>query len=269
MARTIAIGDVHGCLEELQELLEKLRLSEEDHLILLGDLVDRGPFPVETVRFVRELVARRAGRTTVLQGNHEQKCTKWRLREAQRLATGRENKMRPPGPERKAQWDQFSDEEVEWIRDLPVYAHLEDNWLAVHGGLVPGLPLEDQDPDKVMRIRTLYPDTLKVGQQTDESAPLEDPPDTVWWSSLWKGPWSVVYGHAVNKGSGHAVPTCLEYPRIDRLWSESRDMIACAGIDTGCVFGGRLTAVELSSNGGVRTFQVQARRQYAVLGQTR
>lgn len=267
MGRTIAIGDVHGCLEELQELLGKLQLDSSDRLVFVGDLVDRGPDPVRVVRFVMRLLQAHPN-TVVLKGNHEDKLCKWRLREAQRKESGRENKMRQPDDARRAQWEALTEGEVDWLRNLPVYAVLDDNWVAVHAGLVPGVPLEEQDPDKVMRIRTLDPVTLKVGQRTDEQESLEDPPGTVFWASLWKGPYSVVYGHAVNKGHLQK-PQCLEYPLVHRGWSESKEMIACLGIDTGCCFGGRLTAASLSRNGSVHITQVQSRGQYAVLGETR
>jgi diadenosine tetraphosphatase ApaH/serine/threonine PP2A family protein phosphatase len=268
VGRTIAIGDVHGCIEELIELLDKLQLDSSDRLVFVGDLVDRGPDPVRVVRFVRRLLAARPN-TVVLKGNHEDKLCKWRLREAQRLATGRENKMRKPDDVRRAQWEALSEEEVEWLRSLPVYAVLDDNWVAVHAGLVPGVPLEEQEADKVMRVRTLDPVTMKVGQRTDEQEPLEDPPGTVFWASLWKGPYSVVYGHAVNKGPSHGKPVCLELPLVNRGWSDLNEMIACLGIDTGCCFGGRLTAATLGRNGSAQITQVQSRGQYAVLGQTR
>lgn len=249
---------MHGCLVELQELIHVLNVYEDDHLVFVGDLVDRGPFPVDTVKFVRQVALER--RVTVLLGNHESKMLKWRLREAQRLETGRENKMRPPSPKRQAEWESFAEDDVAWLRGLPATAELPENWVAVHAGLFPGLPLMEQDVEKIIRLRTLYPDTLKAGQLTDEAGPLVDPPGTVKWSSLWKGPWSVVYGHAVHS---------LEHPQVDRMWSESNEMIACIGIDTGCCFGGRLTAAVLGRNGSVEFTQVQAKRQYAVLGETR
>lgn len=269
MARTIAVGDVHGCLEELRELLLAVDLRHDDHIVFVGDLVDRGPFSVDTVRFVRQLISDRPGRVIVLKGNHEDKLCLWRQREAQRAATGRENKMYPPDPVRKAEWEAFTEDDVQWMRDLPVMTFLPDGWVAVHAGFVPGVPFDDQDPDKVVRLRTLHPETLEILPREEGQGPLDDPPGTVFWSSLWKGPRSVVYGHSVNKGPGYGLPVCLELPRIDRAWSESKDMIACAGIDTGCCFGGRLTAAILGPNGLVEFTQVRARQQYAELGKTR
>lgn len=259
VGRTIAVGDVHGCLDELEELLAKLALTADDHLVLLGDLNDRGPKPVETIRYVRDLMTRM--RVTSLLGNHEDKMALWRLREAQRVATGRPNNMRPPYNARKTEWEALIEEELTWIRALPDRLELPDNWVAVHAGLIPGVPLERQEQEKIIRLRTLFPDTLKIGQRTDEEAPLEDPVGTVFWTSLWRGPHSVVYGHSVNKGKEHGPPVCLEQPRVDRMWSADKEMIACVGIDTGCCYGGRLTAAVLGRNGSVELTRSSKRRK--------
>lgn len=267
VGRIIAIGDVHGCLDELQELLASLCLQGDDWLVFLGDLVDRGPMPVEAVRFVMEL--RSKYRTSVLRGNHEAKLLLWRQREEQRLATGRENKMRRISEERQAQWREFTNSELVWMRNLPYYLELPDNWVAVHAGFIPGVPLEKQDEDKVIRLRTLWPETGLIAQQTDESAPLEDPPGSVFWTTMWKGPYSVVYGHAVTKGADFPKDVALKHPRVDRLPSTDGGLVSCLGLDTGCCFGGVLTAAELLPDGGSVITQVQSKAEYAILGETR
>merc|ERR1712113_321432 len=64
--RTVIVGDVHGCSVELQDLLRKLQFKHNrDSLILVGDLVGKGPHPKEVVRIARELGA------LAVQGNHE------------------------------------------------------------------------------------------------------------------------------------------------------------------------------------------------------
>ena len=69
--RTIIIGDIHGCDRELRALLDKAQPGEEDRLVLLGDLFDRGPESREVFGTVRELAARFGERFTLLRGNHE------------------------------------------------------------------------------------------------------------------------------------------------------------------------------------------------------
>ena len=68
--RTFAIGDVHGCYTALTALLEALQLQDDDQLVFLGDLVDRGPDSFRVVERVRELVD--SDRAVCLLGNHEE-----------------------------------------------------------------------------------------------------------------------------------------------------------------------------------------------------
>jgi len=66
MARTIIVGDVHGCYETLQMLLREIQLTDEDRLISIGDLVDKGPRIRETLDFFLT-----RPRTHIIMGNHE------------------------------------------------------------------------------------------------------------------------------------------------------------------------------------------------------
>jgi len=64
---TYAIGDIQGCFDEFQQLLKLISFSENDHLMIAGDLVNRGPKSLETLRFIKEL----KGQATVVLGNHD------------------------------------------------------------------------------------------------------------------------------------------------------------------------------------------------------
>lgn len=243
--RQIIIGDVHGCLSELIELIEQLEVTNKDRLVFLGDLIDRGPHSVETVRYVRELECE------AIMGNHEEKCTRWRYHEARRRATGRPNPMRKIAPDRKAEWEAFSEDEIEWMRNLPITLQLTPDWIAVHGGLEPK-PLSEQQNGRMIRMRYLDSKTLEpVPLEYD----LEQPADTMFWSELWEGPQSVVYGHAVHGNS----------PRVD--WCENPDYpdrkIWCIGVDTGACFGGMLTALVTDDDFKTWNFaQVKAKKAY-------
>jgi len=68
--RTFAIGDIHGCLSQFQQVLEVLTPGSEDHLILLGDLIDRGPKSAGVIK--RAIGLSTACHLTVIKGNHEQ-----------------------------------------------------------------------------------------------------------------------------------------------------------------------------------------------------
>jgi bis(5'-nucleosyl)-tetraphosphatase (symmetrical) len=238
--RTVVVGDVHGCLEELDELLRICEVRPADRLVFLGDLVDRGPDPIGVVRRVRGL------RAECILGNHEEKAERWRRREEQARETGKANPMQAPAPERRAQWLALSADDLAWIRALPVVLDLGAGWLAVHGGFE-DKPMGKQKDDRVLRCRYL--------DATGETVPLRDdlgqPPGSVFWTERWRGPDSVVYGHNVDN---------LENPKLDA----PAPGVECVGLDTGCVFGGHLSAMMLFPDGTRAFAQVKAKRVYAV-----
>ncbi|HEX5477570.1 MAG TPA: symmetrical bis(5'-nucleosyl)-tetraphosphatase [Burkholderiales bacterium] len=126
---TYAIGDVQGCFDELLALLERLPYrADADRLWFVGDLVNRGPKSLETLRFVRGLGARAV---TVL-GNHDL-----------HLLTQYE------GLERRRKDDTFDDvlaaadaaELLAWLRTRPLM-HCEDGFAMVHAGLLPQWSVE-------------------------------------------------------------------------------------------------------------------------------
>jgi len=121
---TYAIGDVQGCFDELRQLLSRFSFNEEtDKLWFVGDLVNRGPKSLETLRFVRQL----GDRAVVVLGNHDL-----------HLVSQHE------GFERTRKDDSFhdvldapdADELVGWLRTRPMM-HIEGGWAMVHAGLLP------------------------------------------------------------------------------------------------------------------------------------
>lgn len=234
-------------MEELDELLQLVEFKNEtDRLVFLGDIIDRGPDPLGCIRRVRELIAE------CLLGNHEEKCARWFRHEDKRNETGKPNPMRWPGVDRLAQWKSFSTSDIEWMRKLPSTIEIGD-WIAVHAGLEPGRPLNDQRPDRIIRVRF-------VDEKTEEMVPYEDghleqPKGTVYWTDRWKGPKSVVFGHAVHS---------LKDPRINLINSDRLIPIRCVGLDTGCCFGGRLTAMILEDGKEeyLQFAQIRAKKEY-------
>ncbi len=73
MMRNVIIGDIHGCYNQLLEILEKVHFDEEaDRFISLGDLMDRGPEPYSVFSYIKELKQRMGDRCVLVRGNHEQ-----------------------------------------------------------------------------------------------------------------------------------------------------------------------------------------------------
>jgi hypothetical protein len=144
------------------------------------------------------------------------------------------------------EWRALPEDAVRWLEALPTVVEIRPGWLAVHAGFE-DVPMGKQREAKVIRCRYIDPLTGEMVPFKDGS--LEQPPGTVYWTERWKGPDSVVYGHTVHS---------LTDPRIDRF-----DGFACYGIDTGCCYGGRLTAMVLPDSGAPEFVQVQAHAQYA------
>lgn len=239
METRVLIGDVHGCLDELDELMRMV--GPGVGVIGVGDLMDRGPDSLGVVRRFRE-----NGWHSVM-GNHDEKAVRWRRHEAIFRQTGKENPMRRIPEERRKEWESLSEDDVNWLRQMPLHLDPVRDWLVVHAGFEPGVSLDHQKPDKVVRVRYVDPVTGTMVPYKDGT--LEQPPNTVYWTERWNGPGNVVYGHAVHS---------KESPRIDfseRGWT-------CFGIDTGCCFGGRLTGMLLKDDETHEFVQVQAKREY-------
>lgn len=125
---TYCIGDVQGCFDELQQLLQLINYNcKRDHLWFVGDLVNRGPKSLEVLRFIKQLP-----NTKVVLGNHDlhllnfyNKIVDFEVECLKPILTA------PDG------W-----ELVEWLRKQPLLYHdVERNYVLVHAGVYPGWEL--------------------------------------------------------------------------------------------------------------------------------
>jgi hypothetical protein len=219
--RHIFVGDVHGCLDELELLLKQLRVGGDDVLVLVGDLVAKGPDSQGVVACARERGA------LGVRGNHDERVLRY-LRALQR---------NEPPPRTKAPHvavaESLRSEDVAYLEALPLWLRFAAlDTLVVHAGLVPGVPLERQEPDHLMTMRTILPD----GRASSALGWGE------LWATRWRGPEHVVFGHDAMTGlQQHAFAT---------------------GLDTGCVYGGSLSALLLPER---RIVSVAAKRAYQEL----
>lgn len=244
----VVVGDIHGCLEEFDELLKKIEYKPEQmRLVLLGDLMDRGPDPVGCVRRAREL-----GVECVM-GNHEEKHLRWHRHQKKQAQTGKANPMRPLAEVDQKANAELSDQDFTWLKSLPLKLQLTEQWWAVHGGCEPRHSLQDQDPKQIIRCRYVTESGVAVSLNPDKS----QPEGTKYWAELWHGRESIIYGHCVHS---------LETPRLD--YSPFHG--ACLGIDTGCCFGGHLTAAMMKlpkdlhvvGERDIEFVQVKAKKKY-------
>ncbi len=128
---TYAIGDLQGCLDPLEQLLDHIDFQpSRDRIWFVGDLVNRGPQSLEALRFVRDL----GDRAVTVLGNHDIHLLGCRY--GNRVPKGRDTLA----PILSAE---DGDELLEWLRRQPLLHHDPDlDWTLVHAGIAPGWDLE-------------------------------------------------------------------------------------------------------------------------------
>ena len=139
--RTIVVGDIHGCYDELVELLDRAALGADDRVVAVGDLVVKG----EKSREVLDLFAGDARFSAVI-GNHDRALLRYWLGETDKLkkTQKRARKELKPGRERyKA-----------YLASLPAMIDLGSH-LVVHAGVRPGVALSEQSIEDLTELRTL------------------------------------------------------------------------------------------------------------------
>ena len=234
------VGDVHGCADELVALLGELgydvaadrttaRHPQGRHAFFVGDLVDRGPDSPGVLRLVMGMV--RDGTASCVPGNHENKLV--------RALRGRNVRVSHGLAETLAQLDaepeEFRAEVAAFADGLVSHAVLDGGRCVVaHAGLPERL---HNRASGAVRAFALYGDT--TGETDEYGLPVRYP-----WAEDYRGRATVVYGHT---------------PVVEAEWVNNT---IC--IDTGCVFGGRLTALryperELVSVPAARTYYEPAR----------
>ena len=202
MGRIFAIGDIHGCLDRITSLLEKLPVEHErDKIVFLGDYIDRGPQSRGVLDLMTGLREQHPSSLVFLKGNHEAMFLDY--------LTG--------GPLERSflkfgGMETLKSYHIEDLRsDIPK-KHLEflngldtmfvtEQYCFVHAGLKPGIPLENQVEDDILWIRFEF-----IKSDYD-------------WGRR------VIFGH-----------TPFDTPLIEKNK---------IGIDTGAVYGGRLTCLVL------------------------
>lgn len=198
-ARTIIIGDIHGCLDEWKGLLEKVAFEQnKDRLILVGDLINKGPYPYETLLFARKL------NCEVVMGNHERAYLLWLQgkKKAYQGFQSLKNKMLP----NLDQW-------IDWFEHLPFYID-DPAFIVVHAGINPNIPLDKTDPHLLTTIRNWNGVSHTTSTESDPA-----------WFDTYKKDKLIVFGH---------------WAKLGLLVKKN-----VIGLDSGCVYGNKLSAVIL------------------------
>jgi Calcineurin-like phosphoesterase len=215
MGKTVIVGDVHGCRAELEMLLDRTGFASGDKLVFVGDVVARGPDSLGVLDILRRTGA------VLVRGNHEDKLVASREDDTHPLVWKQEpaGKSRPPRKPLGRFHAMVAEQlrPVDWalLEASPLYVDLVEHEVRViHAGVVPGIPIEEQERSTLLTIRA-------VGARGE---PLEKRGGVLWGERYRESP-HVVFGH--NARSEPQLHPCA------------------TGLDTGCVYGGYLTALVL------------------------
>lgn len=215
ISRVFAVGDIHGCVDELQVLLHALiseeRISHSDRIVFLGDYIDRGPSSRAVIDAVLGLERTLPGQCVFLKGNHEDMLLSFLGRSGQQgrayLINGGIETLRSYGVADSATGSELCAaiprEHLDFFERLERGA-LWGKFFCVHAGVHPLAPLDEQTDRDLFWIRDEFIMNVHKLNKT------------------------VVFGHTPFE-------SILQHPPFK------------LGIDTGLVFGNKLSAVELAS----------------------
>lgn len=229
------IGDVHGCYDELISLLQKLdytinpashKISHHNNrrLIFVGDLVDRGPKSPEVLRLVMNAIADKIAFCVC--GNHDDKLKRKLKGNNVQLKHGLLETIQ----QLETESDAFKSDVVTFIDSLaPYYLFDQGKLVVVHAGI-----REDFFGKLSPKVRAYCLYGPITGEFDSAGLPIRYP-----WANDYQGTPLVVYGHSV-----------VDEP----LWVNNT-----VNIDTGCVFGGKLTALRYPE---LQIISIQAKQAY-------
>jgi diadenosine tetraphosphatase ApaH/serine/threonine PP2A family protein phosphatase len=165
--RTIVVGDIHGCYDELMALVEKVELGENDRLVSVGDLITKGPKNREVLQ-----VFMTDPRFSTVIGNHDLAL--------RRRWNGEDVELKPAQKEANKELKAEKDSYTSFLNRLPFVIDLGTH-LVVHAGLRPNVELYSQTTGDLTRLRTLGPN-----RASDEGTP---------WYHVYYGDKTVLFGH--------------------------------------------------------------------------
>lgn len=234
-SRSILIGDVHGCLVELQALIHRIAPRPDDTFVFLGDLVDKGPDSPAVVRWVRHLAT--CYRVVLIEGNHEEKHRRWR----QHMRLGSPFAHTMTGTQQIAAITQaMSADDIAFLETGRLYFRLPQyHALAVHAGVPPAIASLPEDASEIdtyaRKQRDLYMKMQRIRFVSPEGKILQLGHETArdrYWAEGYDGRLGTVYfGHQVFRA-----PAPVVFPHA-------------VGLDLGAVHGGYLAAAILSEHG--------------------
>ncbi|KAJ1888364.1 hypothetical protein LPJ66_008618 [Kickxella alabastrina] len=244
--RLIFIGDIHGCLTELNLLLEKVKFTPgEDQVVMVGDLVAKGPESVGVVRRARKIGA------WCVRGNHDDPVVRWRefldgpgMGVSVTELTAMEKAGSLPYSDfqitAKPHFEiarKLSPADFTFMSKFPTILALPEpfsEWVVAHGGLDPSKAISKQNQDDVMTVRNI-----------ENSKPTSEKDVGMAWFEMWAAKMKLLNPSAEGSSGG---VTSYDQELVKKViygHDASRALQIneyTKGLDSRCVYGGELTA---------------------------
>ena len=222
MKRTLAIGDIHGGLRALKQLLDEIKITKEDTLIFVGDYVDGWSESAQVIQFLIEL--QNTNDCIFIKGNHDAWCEEW-------LASGFVNDVwfQHGGKETIESYNGFSDKEkkihLSFFEAMDMY-HIDDkNRLFLHAGFTSMHGVEKEFNVQIFYFdRTLWEMALTMDKRIEKQSKL--------YPNRLKHYSEIYIGHTPTTNYGMLQPM-----NAINVWN----------IDTGAAFTGPLSAIDIET----------------------
>ncbi|WP_372755359.1 metallophosphoesterase family protein [Mariniflexile sp.] len=220
--RTLVVGDIHGGLRALVQVLNKVEVKDEDTLIFVGDYVDGWSEAAQVIDFLITLSEK--VNCIFIKGNHDVWCENW-------LETGHVDATwyMHGGKETMESYNGFTDEEkkthLELFKSMPLYYLDDENRLFIHAGFTSIYGVEKEIFKKTFYFdRTLWEMALSMDKGLKEDSPL--------FPNRLKRYKEIYIGHTPTTNFGFHVPT-----KAANVWN----------VDTGATFKGKLSVLDVNS----------------------
>ncbi|SMN16061.1 protein serine-threonine phosphatase [uncultured Candidatus Thioglobus sp.] len=222
MSKLIVYGDIHGCYDELVRFRQKIKPQKNDIEICVGDVITRGKDSIKALRYLQS-----NGIKSVI-GNHEDKLIRY-------LKHQKKDKNNPItlDEDEKDIIINLNSDDIDFLQNMPLFLRF-GKIIVLHGGLQNHQNLDKlskKDRAKILRLRFVDENQnfVSFGRENEES---------IFWADVYDGNQGfIVYGH--------------------QYFKEVKQTKNTLGIDTGCVYGNKLSAV-IFTNTQTKEFSIQS-----------
>ena len=232
MNKLIIYGDIHGCYDEFLSLRNQINPQKNDIEVCVGDIITKGKNSIKTLDFIIK------NNIKSVLGNHEDKI----IRYLNHQKSNKKNLIELDKDEQSIV-DNLSEKHIDFLQNLPLYLQFE-HITVLHGGIQNSMDLKNlskRDKQKILRMRYLDEngEYLTYGQEDENST---------FWADIYDGSQGfIIYGH--------------------QWFNEPKKSNFALGIDTGCVYGNKLTAVSFplpieSFSKEINQFSIFSEKQY-------